>query len=54
MAGLQDLGCTRMTGEDQTVCVISDSFDQLGYAESLRASGDLPEVIVVKVRCMYC
>ena len=49
IAGLQELGCTRTTGEDQTVCVMSDSFDQLGNAEDLQASGDLPQVEVVKV-----
>ncbi|CAN0353195.1 unnamed protein product, partial [Hapterophycus canaliculatus] len=48
IAGLQDLGCTRTTGEDQTVCVISDSFDQSGNAADLQASGDLPQVEVVK------
>ncbi|CAM9640288.1 unnamed protein product [Scytosiphon promiscuus] len=48
IAGLQDLGCTRTTGEDQTVCVISDSFDYLGNAAALQASGDLPQVEVVK------
>ncbi len=50
--GLQDLGCTRTTGEDQTVCVMSDSFNALGNAEDLQASGDLPHVQVVKV-CAY-
>ncbi|CAN0306148.1 unnamed protein product [Scytosiphon promiscuus] len=48
IAGLQDLGCSRTTGEDQTVCVISDSFDRLGNAATLQASGDLPPVEVVK------
>jgi len=49
IAGLDELGCTRTTGEDQTVCVMSDSFDHLGIAEDLQASGDLPQVEVVKV-----
>ena len=49
IAGLEGLGCTRTTGEDQTVCVMSDSFNTLGGAEDLQASGDLPEVEVVKV-----
>ncbi|CAN0435025.1 unnamed protein product [Pylaiella littoralis] len=48
ITGLADLGCTRTMGEDQTVCVMSDSFDRLGFAEDLRASGDLPQVDVVK------
>lgn len=50
IAGLQELGCTRTTGEDQTVCVLSDSFDDLGNAADLEASGDLPPVDVVKVK----
>lgn len=50
ITGLQELGCTRTTGEDQALCVLSDSFDYLGYAAALQASGDLPEVEVVKVR----
>lgn len=49
IAGLRDLGCKRTTGEDQTVCVMSDSFNALGNAEALQASGDLPLVEVVKV-----
>ena len=49
IAGLEDLGCTRTTGEDQTVCVMSNSFNARGGAEDLQASGDLPEVEVVKV-----
>ncbi len=47
--GLKNLGCKRATGEDQTVCVMSDSFNALGNAEDLQASGDLPHVEVVKV-----
>jgi len=47
--GLKGLGCQRTTGEDQTVCVMSDSFNALGNAEALQASGDLPLVEVVKV-----
>lgn len=50
IAGLSDIGCTRTTGEDQTVCVVSNSFDANGAAASLQASGDLPVVEVVKVR----
>lgn len=49
--GLKDLGCKRTTGEDQTVCVMSDSFNALGKAEALQAAGDLPHVEVVKVCC---
>ncbi len=49
ITGLQELGCARTTGEDQTVCVMSDSFNHLGLAEDLQASGDLPLVEVVKV-----
>ena len=52
IAGLADLGCQRTTGEDQTVCVMSNSFNALGNAEALQASGDLPHVEVVKV-CDY-
>lgn len=50
ITGLQELGCTRTTGEDQTVCVMTDSFDYLGNVADLQASGDLPQVEVVKVR----
>lgn len=50
IAGLQDIGCTRTTGEDQTVCVISNSFNAEGTAPSLQASGDLPAVEILKVR----
>lgn len=50
IAGLQEIGCTRTTGEDQTVCVISNSFNADGTASSLQASGDLPPVEVLKVR----
>ena len=49
ISGLQDLGCTRTMGEDQTVCVLSDSFDIFGNALALQASGDLPQVEVVRV-----
>lgn len=45
------LGCQRTTGEDQTICVMSDSFNDTGNAEALTASGDLPHVEVVKVSC---
>lgn len=48
--GLRALGCTRTKGEDQTMCFLSDSFDIMGNAADLQASGDLPEVDVVKVR----
>lgn len=47
--GLEDLGCARLNGEDQTICVLSDSFDNNGGATDLQASGDLPLVNVVKV-----
>lgn len=53
ITGLEELGCTRTTGEDQTVCVLSDSFNQMGNAADLQASGDLPEVEVVKVSCGF-
>ena len=42
IAGLEELGCQRTTGEDQTLCIMSDSFNQLGDKESLQESGDLP------------
>ena len=48
--GLGELGCLRTTGEDQTLCVLSDSFNHLGGAAGLQMSGDLPDVDVVKVR----
>lgn len=48
--GLEDLSCLRTTGEDQTICVMSDSFNNLGLAADLQASGDLPAVDVVKVQ----
>ena len=54
--GLEDLGRLRTTGEDQTICVLSDSFSNTGGADALEASGDLPPVDVVKVihyRCTY-
>lgn len=50
IAGLEDLGCSRTTGEGQTLCVMSDSFNSNGGAAALQASGDLPAVKVVKVR----
>lgn len=46
---LADLGCARTTGEDQTICVVSDSFNNNGGAAGLQARGDLPPVDVVKV-----
>ncbi|CAN0182350.1 unnamed protein product [Ectocarpus sp. 4 AP-2014] len=46
--GLKNLGCTRTTGEDQKLCVMSDSFNYLGDAATLKDLGDLPEVEVVK------
>lgn len=49
ITGLKDLGCKRATGEDQTVCVMSDSFNVRGFASDLQDSGDLPNVEVVKV-----
>eukprot|EP00752_Nemacystus_decipiens_P009696 g8660.t1 len=48
VAGLADLGCTRTMGEDQIVCVMSDSFNDNGNAATLQALGDLPDVEVVK------
>ncbi len=50
IAGLKDLGCERATGEDQTICVMSDSFDVHGSASDLKDSGDLPDVEIVKVK----
>lgn len=50
IAGLQGLGCTRTMGEDQTLCVMSDSFNANGFASLLQSFGDLPVVDVVKVR----
>lgn len=51
ITGLQNLGCSNTTGEGQTLCIMSDSFDRSGSATRLQASGDLPEnVDVVKVR----
>lgn len=47
--GLEDLGCVRTKGEDQTICVMSDSFDNNGLATELQTMGDLPPVTVVKV-----
>ncbi|CAB1111813.1 unnamed protein product [Ectocarpus sp. CCAP 1310/34] len=46
--GLKNLGCTRTTGEDKKLCVLSDSFNYLGKAATLKDSGDLPEVEVIK------
>lgn len=53
IAGLENLGCSSTTGEGQTVCVISDSFNFTGGASDLMASGDLPEVEVIRVRLTY-
>lgn len=50
IAGLKNLGCSSTTGEGQTLCLMSDSFNFLGNAAALQASGDLPAVEVVKVR----
>lgn len=49
IAGLEALGCANTQGEGQTLCVISDSFNMNGYADSLQESGDLPEVETVLV-----
>eukprot|EP00752_Nemacystus_decipiens_P009695 g8659.t1 len=48
VTGLADLGCTRTMGEDQIVCVMSDSFNNNGNAATLQTQGDLPDVEVVK------
>eukprot|EP00903_Cladosiphon_okamuranus_P022369 g20573.t1 len=48
IAGLENLECSRTTGEGQTLCVMSDSFNNNGNADALQASGDLPAVEVVK------
>ncbi|CAN0351045.1 unnamed protein product [Ascophyllum nodosum] len=40
--GLEKLGCQRTTGENQTLCIMSDSFNFLGNQPSLQESGDLP------------
>lgn len=50
IAGLEALGCENTQGEGQILCVMSDSFNALGDAEDLQASGDLPEVDVILVR----
>lgn len=50
VSGLEALGCGRTKGEDQTLCIFGDSFDSLGDAESLQASGELPVVDVITVR----
>ena len=42
IAGLEELGCQRTTGEDQTLCILSDSFNILGGQSALQDSGDLP------------
>lgn len=47
--GLEELGCLRTKGEDQTICVVSDSFNAQGFAGNLQDAGDLPPVDVVKV-----
>lgn len=49
IAGLENLGCSSTTGAGQTLCVLSDSFNNNGNAAALQASGDLPAVDVVKV-----
>lgn len=50
MAGLEARGCQNTRGDGQTLCVMSDSYDFLGGAADLQASGDLPPVVeVVKV-----
>lgn len=51
--GLEDLSCGRTSGEDQTICVMSDSFNNHGGAAVLEALGDLPDVDVVKVMVQY-
>lgn len=50
IAGLEHLGCASTTGEGQTLCVMSNSFNVNGNAAGLQDLGDLPEVDVVKVR----
>lgn len=52
ITGLSDLGCTRTTGEDQNVCVLSDSFDTWGHAAGLQQFGYIPAVEVIKVTGM--
>lgn len=42
ISGLEDLGCLRTTGEDQNLCLMSDSFNRLGGLAALQESGDLP------------
>ena len=41
VAALVELECQRMTGEDQTLCIMSDSFNSLGGQSVLQESGDL-------------
>ena len=53
IAGLEELGCQRTTGEDQTLCIMSDSFNLLGGQSGLQESGDLPPdefLTIVEVR----
>lgn len=50
VAGLEALGCERTKGEDQTLCIMSDSYNVNGGVPGLVASGDLPaSVDIVKV-----
>lgn len=42
VSGLEELGCQRTTGESQTLCIMSDSFNTLGGMLDLQESGDLP------------
>ena len=42
IAGLEELRCERTTGEDQTLCLMSDSFNFHGDQAGLQESGDLP------------
>ncbi|CAN0148641.1 unnamed protein product, partial [Scytosiphon promiscuus] len=48
IAGLEELGCSSTKGEGQTLCVMSDSFNSLGNAAGLQASGDLPPVDIIR------
>lgn len=55
ISGLKSLGCASTTGEGQSLCVMSDSFDFNGNARALQVSGDLPsKVDVVKVSQSGC
>ncbi|CAN0279349.1 unnamed protein product [Ascophyllum nodosum] len=42
ISGLEDLGCQRTMGEDQTLCIMADSFNFRGDLSDLQDSGDLP------------